>query len=164
MAAKNKANELTIALSHGDPKHDPDSFSDGGSFNSLDRLYQAMHLSDGAAIIDIGGESTRPYSEPVSIDEELNRVIPVIEQVVLRTDVPVSIDTSKAVVAAAMEAGAEIINDVTGLEGDPDMIRIATETERHLRHAYAGQPQNMQDNPSYDEVVNDIHRSKRPAR
>ena len=139
----------------------PDSFSDGGSFNSLDRaVEQAMHLSNaGAAIIDIGGESTRPYSEPVSIDEELNRVIPVIEQVVTLTDVPVSIDTSKAVVAAAaMEAGAEIINDVTGLEGDPDMIRIATETGAGICAMHMqGNPQNMQDNPSYDNVVSDIH-------
>ncbi len=138
----------------------PDSFSDGGSYNNLDRaVEQAMHLSDaGAAIIDIGGESTRPYSEPVSVDEELNRVIPVIEQVVSRTDVPVSIDTSKAVVAAAaMEAGAEIINDVTGLEGDLDMIRIATESGAGICAMHMqGNPQNMQDNPSYGDVVSEI--------
>ena len=138
----------------------PDSFSDGGSFIELGRAVdQAMKLADsGAAIIDIGGESTRPYSEPVGLQEELDRVIPVIEQVVSRTAVPISIDTSKAVVAeAALSAGAEIINDVTGLEGDNEMIRVARDSGAGVCAMHMqGNPQNMQEDPTYADVVNEI--------
>lgn len=139
----------------------PDSFSDGGNFfdsgRAVDRALQLA--SDGAAILDIGGESTRPYSEPVPAAEELRRVVSVIEQVARQTDVPISIDTSKAAVARqAISAGAEIINDVTGLQGDPDMIAAAIETgvavcAMHMQ----GTPQTMQDDPEYDDVVRDIH-------
>lgn len=140
----------------------PDSFSDGGQWFDPNRaVQQALQLvEDGAAILDIGGESTRPYSDPVAADEELRRVIPVIEQVVRQTSVPISIDTSKAAVArAALDAGAQIINDVTGLEGDPQMIEVARATgagvcAMHMR----GTPQTMQDDPRYDDVVGDIRR------
>ena len=107
---------------------------------------------------DIGGESTRPYSEPVELQQELDRVIPVIESLAQKTDTAISIDTSKAAVAkAALDAGAEIINDVTGLEGDPDMVAVATEAgagvcAMHMR----GTPQTMQDNPVYENVTEEI--------
>ena len=139
----------------------PDSFSDGGKFADHDQAIEhGLYLArSGADILDIGGESTRPYSEPVSVRQELERVIPVIKGLATQTDVPLSIDTSKAVVArAAIEAGAQIINDVTGLEGDPDMIRVAIESKvgvcaMHMQ----GTPQTMQDNPRYEDVVTDIH-------
>jgi dihydropteroate synthase len=145
----------------------PDSFSDGGKYDSTElAIEHAVRLiEDGADIIDIGGESTRPYSEPVDQREEQNRVVPVIEGLVERMKdaavrtVPISIDTSKAAVAkAAIEAGAEIINDVTGLEGDPKMLQVATESKvgvcaMHMQ----GTPQNMQDHPKYDNVVEDVY-------
>lgn len=138
----------------------PDSFSDGGKFHSVDRAVEhAMQLVvDGADILDIGGESTRPYSEPVSESEELDRVVPVIERLVKETEIPISIDTSKAAVAkAALAAGAEIINDVTGLEGDPEMVSIAVETGAGVCAMHMqGTPQTMQDNPQYVDVVIEI--------
>ncbi len=140
----------------------PDSFSDGGEFFSVDRaVEQGLQLvADGAGILDIGGESTRPYSEPVAVDEELRRVIPVIERLAQLTAVPLSIDTSKAAVArAACAVGAEIINDVTGLEGDARMAETARDLGAgvcvmHMR----GTPQTMQDDPQYDDVVADVYR------
>src|SRR5262245_66456872 len=95
----------------------PDSFSDGGQY--LDSSVAVAHalqlVADGADLLDIGGESTRPYSEPVAPDEELRRVLPVIEQLAAQVEIPISVDTSKAAVArAAIDAGAEIIHDVTG--------------------------------------------------
>ena len=138
----------------------PDSFSDGGKYLSVDRAVEhAMQLvSDGADILDIGGESTRPYSDPVSASEELDRVVPVIERLVKETDIPISIDTSKASVArAAVEVGAEIINDVTGLEGDPEMLSVAAETEAGVCAMHMqGTPQTMQDDPQYGDVVAEI--------
>lgn len=139
----------------------PDSFSDGGAYLDVSRAVEhGLQLADeGADILDIGGESTRPYSDPVQADEELRRVVPVIEALAKQTNVPLSIDTSKAVVArAALDAGAEIINDVTGLEGDPAMLPLAVETAAgvcamHMR----GTPQTMQDDPQYQDVVRDIH-------
>ncbi len=140
----------------------PDSFSDGGKFLSTDRAVEhALQLvSDGADILDIGGESTRPYSDPVSATEEADRVLPVIEALVRETGIPVSIDTSKASVArAAVLAGAEIINDVTGLEGDPEMLTVAVKTGAGICAMHMqGTPQTMQDDPSYDDVVADILR------
>ena len=138
----------------------PDSFSDGGKFLSVNRAVEhAMQLvADGADILDIGGESTRPYSEPVSASEESDRVLPVIEAIVRETEIPISIDTSKASVAeSAVRAGAEIINDVTGLEGDPDMLTVTVKSgvgvcAMHMQ----GTPQTMQDDPQYDDVVHDI--------
>ena len=138
----------------------PDSFSDGGNFfDSKRAIEHALQLvEDGADLLDVGGESTRPYSESVDESEELRRVIPVLEGIASRTDVPISIDTSKATVAkAAVDAGAQIINDVTGLEGDPDMTAVAVETgvgvcAMHMQ----GTPQTMQDDPSYRNVVEEI--------
>ena len=134
----------------------PDSFSDGGKFFGVDAAVdQALDLvNQGADILDIGGESTRPYSDPVAADEELRRVIPVIERIAETTQVPISVDTSKAAVAAAaVAAGAEIINDVTGLEGDPAMLQTAAEAKvgvcaMHMQ----GTPQTMQDAPAYKDV------------
>ena len=139
----------------------PDSFSDGGRFLGIEAaVAHGLRLAaEGADLLDIGGESTRPYATPVDADEELRRVIPVIERLVAQTNVPISIDTSKAAVArAAIAAGAEVINDVTGLEGDPEMLAVARETgaavcAMHMR----GTPQTMQDDPRYDDVVAEIH-------
>lgn len=138
----------------------PDSFSDGGKFHSTDRAVEralAM-VAEGADILDIGGESTRPYSTPVGLDEELDRVLPVIERLVARTGVPISIDTSKPVVAReAVRLGAEIINDVTGFR-DPEMVKVAGECQAGLCVMHMqGTPQTMQDNPTYANVVEDIY-------
>lgn len=139
----------------------PDSFSDGGKHVDLDSATAAALAmeADGADIIDIGGESTRPYSDPVDADEELRRVIPLIKAIHGKIKIPISIDTSKAAVAeAATTAGAEIINDVTGLEGDPQMRAVAAKSGvgvcvMHMR----GTPQTMQDDPQYDNVVEEIY-------
>jgi dihydropteroate synthase len=138
----------------------PDSFSDGGQF--LDPQAAIEHglqlVRDGAELLDIGGESTRPYSTPVSADEELRRVIPVIAGLHEQVSVPLSIDTSKAAVAReAVQAGAEIINDVTGLTGDPDMIAVARETGAGVCVMHMqGTPQTMQDAPHYNDVVTEV--------
>lgn len=138
----------------------PDSFSDGGRFRETDSAVRhAVKLAaDGADILDIGGESTRPYSTPVAAEEELARVIPVIERLVREVDVPISIDTSKATVAAAaLAAGAQIINDVTGLAGDPQMLPLAVEQSPGVCAMHMqGTPQTMQDNPQYANVVQEI--------
>jgi dihydropteroate synthase len=140
----------------------PDSFSDGGRHTSVEAAvaHGLQLVADGADILDVGGESTRPYSEPVAADEELRRVGEVVRQLAARAGVPVSIDTSKATVAArAVESGAEIINDVTGLEGDPDMLAVAHETGAGVCAMHMqGTPQTMQIDPRYDDVVLDIHR------
>ncbi len=139
----------------------PDSFSDGGNYaNPETAVEHAIQLErDGAGIIDVGGESTRPYSDPVELEEELRRTIPVIEKVCESVSVPVSIDTSKAKVALeAVNAGAEIINDVTGLEGDPDMVDVALKTGAGICAMHMkGSVQTMQDNPRYDNVVEEIY-------
>jgi dihydropteroate synthase len=109
----------------------PDSFSDGGRFNRLEQALEQAHrmAEEGADIIDIGGESTRPQATPVSLQEELERVIPVVEAVTREIDLPVSIDTYKAEVARqAIRAGAHIINDVWGAKKDPEMANVAAET------------------------------------
>jgi dihydropteroate synthase len=138
----------------------PDSFSDGGRYLSASAAADhALQLAaDGADILDIGGESTRPYSEPVSAEEELRRVLPVVEQLTQHSLVPVSIDTSKSSVArAAIGAGVEIINDVSGLEGDPDMIAVALESMAGLCAMHMqGTPQTMQDNPTYTNVISEV--------
>lgn len=138
----------------------PDSFSDGGKFlDPQPAIEHALQLArDGATILDIGGESTRPYSDQVDVDEEIRRVIPVIKAVAAQTSIPISIDTSKAAVArAAIDAGAEIINDITGLQGDPEMITVAIESGAGICVMHMqGSPQTMQDNPDYEDVVEDI--------
>jgi dihydropteroate synthase len=135
----------------------PDSFSDGGDFLDPERAigHARQLIDEGADIVDVGGESTRPYADPVSADEELRRVIPVIEQV---TGATVSIDTSKATVArAALAAGATYVNDVTALRGDPDMAAtIAEHGARCCLMHMLGEPRTMQDDPRYDDVVSDV--------
>lgn len=138
----------------------PDSFSDGGKFLQTEKAVEhALKLvEDGADVLDIGGESTRPYSESVTQQDELDRVLPVIESLVKKTDKPISIDTSKAVVAReAVRAGAEIINDVTGLEGDSEMILVAKSTGAGICAMHMqGTPQIMQDNPTYQNVTEEV--------
>ena len=138
----------------------PDSFSDGGQFGgSADAIEHALRLADaGAAILDIGGESTRPGSDPVPLEEELNRVLPVIEGVTGRTDTLISIDTRKAeVMRQAADAGAKIVNDVSALSHDPESMRVVAQTGLPviLMHAQ-GDPKTMQRDPQYDHVVLDI--------
>ncbi len=139
----------------------PDSFSDGGLHADIDAaVAHGLGLAaEGADILDVGGESTRPYAEPVPEAEELRRVAEVVGRLAAESGLPVSIDTSKATVAArAVELGAEIINDVTGLEGDPAMIDIARGTRAGLCLMHMqGRPQSMQDDPRYDDVVGEIH-------
>lgn len=138
----------------------PDSFSDGGTFFSRQLAVEhALRLEDaGAAIIDVGGESTRPYSQPVSEAEELERVVPILESLQGRLSAAISVDTSKSAVAeAALALGAEIINDVTGLEGDRRMMEVAARSGAGVCAMHMqGTPQTMQDNPHYDDVVEDI--------
>jgi dihydropteroate synthase len=140
----------------------PDSFSDGGLFLNLNEAVKhgLKLIADGADILDIGGESTRPGSESVGEEEEMSRVLPVIKALRAVTDVPFSIDTSKASVAdAALEAGADIINDVTALCGDARMGEVAASRGAGLILMHMqGRPQTMQLNPSYaeDDVVRTV--------
>lgn len=140
----------------------PDSFSDGGDFFSLQAAVdRALRIEDaGASILDIGGESTRPYSQGIDAEEELRRVVPVIEKLQGRLSIPISIDTTKASVAqAAIDTGAEIINDVSGLEADPEMLEVARrESVAVCAMHRLGPPQTMQDHPIYEHVVDDIYR------
>ena len=138
----------------------PDSFSDGGQY--FDKNVAVEHALDmirnGANIIDIGGESTRPFSDPVSLDEEISRVIPVIKGIREKSDVCISIDTTKSMVASeALHVGASIINDVSAMEVDPFMADIAVKFDcpiviMHMK----GTPKNMQDNPTYESLISDI--------
>jgi dihydropteroate synthase len=138
----------------------PDSFSDGGQFLGHDAAVEhALRLAaEGADLLDIGGESSRPGATPVSAVEELGRVVPVIRTLAERTDVPISVDTYKAAVArAALEAGACIINDITGLAGDPEMPGVArTFAAGVIVMHMQGTPQTMQANPSYANVVHEV--------
>ncbi len=138
----------------------PDSFSDGGRFLDTGRAVEhALTLvAEGADILDIGGESTRPGADPVEEAEELRRVLPVIRAVRSQTQTLISIDTMKASVArAALEAGADIINDVTGLRGDPMMTRVAAETDAGLVVMHMiGTPRTMQQQPTYQDVVAEV--------
>lgn len=139
----------------------PDSFSDGGKYFSAEKaVSHALQLvRDGADIIDIGGESSRPGSEPISIEEELDRVIPVIQKLKKNTDVVISIDTTKADVAdEAIKNGADIINDISALRFDERMSMVAAVNDvpvimMHMQ----GMPRNMQLNPQYDDVVREVY-------
>ncbi len=137
----------------------PDSFSDGGRFADPEAAVQHAlgMVAGGASILDVGGESTRPYSEPVETAEEIRRVIPVIREIRKQTDTAISIDTSKADVArAAINSGANIINDVTGFR-DPAMIEVAADSGAGVCVMHMqGTPQTMQDDPQYDDVVEDV--------
>ena len=138
----------------------PDSFSDGGKFHSIDEaLRQAEKLiNDGADILDIGGESTRPNSERVSVEEEIKRTVPIIEEISKRFDTSVSIDTSKSEVAEkAVESGAEIINDISGLRFDEKIADVAAKYKTglvlmHLR----GEFETMHKQPSVDNILEEI--------
>jgi len=138
----------------------PDSFSDGGKFFKVeDAVNQGMKMAEeGADIIDVGGESTRPGSDPVLIQEELCRVIPVIRSLFKNTDVPVSIDTYKAEVAEqALDAGAQMINDISALRFDPEMKKVASEYKVPINLMHIkGTPKNMQKNPWYEDVISEI--------
>jgi dihydropteroate synthase len=135
----------------------PDSFSDGGLHLEPDAAVAAARrmLDEGAAIVDIGGESTRPGSTGVSVDEELRRVVPVLEGL---AGAPVSIDTSKAEVArVALAHGAELVNDVTALRGDPELVAVVADARAYvcLMHM-RGEPRTMQARPTYDDVVSEV--------
>jgi dihydropteroate synthase len=138
----------------------PDSFSDGGRHASVEAaVAHALRLAEqGADLLDIGGESTRPGAEPVPLEEELRRVLPVVQWLAPRTSVPLSIDTYKAEVARqCLEAGAHVINDVTALTGDPAMPGVARDRGAGviLMHMQ-GTPATMQLDPRYDDVVADV--------
>jgi dihydropteroate synthase len=138
----------------------PDSFSDGGQFQLVENaVARALQMeADGADIIDIGGESTRPGAEPVMLEEELRRTIPVIRELATRVRTPISIDTTKAEVARqALEAGAEIVNDISGLTFDPEMLEVCRLHDAGicLMHIQ-GTPQTMQQNPTYVDVVQEV--------
>lgn len=156
------------SLTFGDSTHimgvlnvTPDSFSDGGAYLNINTaITQAKTMvAEGATIIDIGGESSRPGAEPVPVNVELERVLPVIQALVSeQLDVPISIDTTKAVVAKhALEAGAHIINDITALRGDTAMAQVAAEMEAGviLMHM-KGTPRTMQRSPHYKDVVKEV--------
>jgi dihydropteroate synthase len=138
----------------------PDSFSDGGRFfDAAEAVRHGLELvAQGADILDVGGESTRPGAEPVDAAEELRRVLPVVESLRRQTDVALSIDTNKATVAQrALDAGAEIINDITALTGDPAMLPVAAQSGcgvciMHMQ----GTPRTMQESPSYADVVEEV--------
>jgi dihydropteroate synthase len=138
----------------------PDSFSDGGKFLTAEKAVEhgLRMAAEGAQIIDVGGESTRPGAESVAAEEELRRVIPVIEKLRPRNDIVISIDTSKAQVAReAIQAGASVVNDVTGGRGDKAMMPLVAETRSafiilHMQ----GNPRTMQIEPRYDDVVSEV--------
>lgn len=138
----------------------PDSFSDGGRFIDVEAAvsHGRALVREGADLLDVGGESTRPGAEPVAADVERRRVLPVIRALVSETGVPVSVDTTKAVVAqAALEAGATVVNDVSAGRGDPRMLALVADAgsgyvAMHMR----GQPRTMQDEPRYDDVVAEV--------
>lgn len=138
----------------------PDSFSDGGRFLAVDAaVNQARRVIDqGADLLDLGGESSRPGAQPVPLEEELARVLPVVRRLVGQISVPLSIDTSKAEVARqALEEGAHIINDITALESDPAMLDVVKQFQAgvilmHMR----GTPATMQKHPHYDDVVREV--------
>jgi len=138
----------------------PDSFSDGGLTGTLEgAVIHALHLvAEGADLLDLGGESSRPGADPVPLEEELRRVIPVVEALTPLVTVPISVDTTKAEVARqALRAGASIINDIRGLDGDPDLSRLVAEAGAGvvLMHM-AGTPQTMQVDPRYVDVVREV--------
>ena len=139
----------------------PDSFSDGGRyFAQTDAVLHAFQmLKDGADIIDIGGESTRPGAEQVSAEEEMKRVVPVVAKLRQKTNVPVSVDTYKSQVAEeAIKAGANIVNDITGLHFDPKMADIVAQNNASVVIMHIkGTPKDMQKDPHYDDVVGEVY-------
>ncbi|MFV0439442.1 MAG: dihydropteroate synthase [Desulfopila sp.] len=138
----------------------PDSFSDGGSYQLFDTAVNQAEalIAAGADIIDVGGESTRPYAEPVSLSDELDRTLPVIKAIRSRYQIPISIDTIKAEVARqAIAAGANIINDISSLTFDPGMIEVVRQTGAPVIIMHMqGSPADMQDHPHYQDVVVEV--------
>ncbi len=138
----------------------PDSFSDGGRYMNPEKALDKARemVEEGADVIDVGGESTRPGAEPVDPDEEMRRVIPVVEAVADKLDVAVSVDTYKSHVArAALEAGAVMINDISGLRFSPDMVDIAGEYGAQIVVMHMkGTPRDMQRDPTYEDVVGEV--------
>jgi dihydropteroate synthase len=138
----------------------PDSFSDGGRFYQSDQAIKQGELlaSEGADILDVGGESTRPFSDSVDIEEELRRVIPVVSELAKRTSLPVSIDTCKGQVAkAALDAGATMINDISGLRYDSELVQLAAISQVGLVLMHMqGSPRTMQLEPHYGSLLSEI--------
>jgi dihydropteroate synthase len=138
----------------------PDSFSDGGLFYQQDKaIAQGEALAaQGADLLDIGGESTRPFSDPISVDEEIRRIIPVIKALVKKVSIPISVDTTKAEVAReALETGAALVNDISALSFDPNLAKVVAEYRvpvilMHIK----GTPRNMQEQPHYDHLLKEI--------
>lgn len=138
----------------------PDSFSDGGKFSSVDDAvnYAIQMQNEGADIIDIGGESTRPGASPLSASEEINRVIPVIEKIIKKIDIPISIDTYKSEVAKrSLDLGVGMVNDITALKGDKKLVNIIASYKvpvciMHMK----GNPRDMQKNPVYNDIISEI--------
>jgi dihydropteroate synthase len=138
----------------------PDSFSDGGKFYDVESAvaHGLRMVEDGADFIDLGGESTRPGAEPISVDEEIRRVIPVLERLVQETSIPLSVDTYKSEVAEkALSAGAVIVNDISGLHFDPSLADVVSKHGAsiilmHIR----GTPRTMQDRPQYDDLLAEV--------
>lgn len=138
----------------------PDSFSDGGQYYSLDSAVEHAILMEknGADIIDVGGESTRPGAKRVSLDDEIKRVIPVIEQLIDKINIPISIDTYKSEIAMrALDLGTGMVNDITALQGDKKLVNIISgyDVPVCLMHM-KGTPRNMQTNPVYDDIIREI--------
>ncbi len=137
----------------------PDSFSDGGEFTTINRTlnHVSQMIRDGADIVDIGGESSRPFSKPVSVKEELKRVIPVIQAIRQHHQIPISIDTTKAEVAhKALEAGADIINDISAFRFDPEMVAVASQHKSPVIIMHMqGSPDDMQIDPTYNDIISE---------
>ena len=138
----------------------PDSFFDGGKYSTrVKAVDHALRMAeDGADIIDVGGESSRPFSKPITIDEELRRVIPVVEGIRERSNIPISVDTCKARVAEeSFCAGADMVNDISGLRYDPEMADTVTAAKAKVIIMHMkGTPETMQIDPSYDDVISEI--------
>lgn len=158
----NKVLDLTSPKIMGILNITPDSFSDGGKYINIDNAlaYALKMINDGADIIDVGGESTRPGSDPVSVDEEIKRTIPLIKRLSeLRKNIIISIDTTKSEVAEqALQNGADIINDISGLTFDDKIIGVAKKYKAaviimHIK----GNPKTMQVNPHYDDVLKEVY-------
>ncbi|MDR8393000.1 dihydropteroate synthase [Aliifodinibius sp. S!AR15-10] len=163
LRCRDKMLDLSTPVIMGVLNATPDSFSDGGKFNQLDSALKQISLmvEEGASIIDVGGESTRPGADPVSDEEELNRVMPILERAIPQFPETIfSIDTTKYKVAQkALDSGAHIINDISGLQKEPRLADLCAEYDAGyiLMHSQ-GDPQTMQDDPSYDDVIADVHR------
>lgn len=160
LGCRGHALEMSRPLVMGILNVTPDSFSDGGRFFAIDAALERARqmLAEGADIIDVGGESTRPGADAVGVEEELRRVVPVVEAIVRQVQVPVSIDTFKArVMREACAAGACMVNDVTALAGDPDSLRTVRELDVPvcLMHMQ-GRPRDMQARPVYQDVVREV--------